>query len=54
MSVGRLAVDVPHVADLTLEPVVSTRNGLLLRRRQAPHRRAAPSSTPAIPRRLRS
>lgn len=28
MSVGRLAVDVPHVADLTLEPVVVNAHGL--------------------------
>ena len=48
MSVGRLAVDVPHVADLALEPVVLNAHGLFCvdvkvppRARRARRRRTA-------------
>ncbi len=53
MSVGRLAVDVPHVADLTLEPVVVNAHGLFcvdVKLRLA----EPPELDTGIPRRLRS
>ena len=40
-SVGRLAADVPHVSDLTLEPVVVNAHGLFCVDVKLPHRRAA-------------
>ena len=52
-SVGRLAVDVPHVADLTLEPVVVNANGLFcvdVKIRIA----EPPELDTGVPRRLRS
>jgi acyl-CoA synthetase (NDP forming)/GNAT superfamily N-acetyltransferase len=53
MSVGRLAVDVPHVADLSLEPVVVNAHGLFcvdVKVRVA----EPPELDTGIPRRLRS
>lgn len=53
VSVGRLAVDVPHVADLTLEPVVVNAHGLFcvdVKVRIA----EPPELDTGIPRRLRS
>ncbi|WP_306513995.1 acetate--CoA ligase family protein [Janibacter hoylei] len=53
MSVGRLAVDVPHVADLSLEPVVLNAHGLFCV--DVKVRIAEPPELDAgIPRRLRS